>query len=111
MKTFVALYMGSPQRMQDSPPDEATMARGMAAWGKWMSDHAADLVDNGGPLGKTKRIDAGGVSDVRNEVGGYVVVRAADHQAAAKMFKNHPHFAIFPGERVEVMEVLPIPGM
>ena len=26
------------------------------------------------------------------------------------MFENHPHFAIFPGERVEIMPVLPIPG-
>jgi hypothetical protein len=26
------------------------------------------------------------------------------------MFENHPHFAIFPGEAVEVMPVLPIPG-
>jgi hypothetical protein len=26
------------------------------------------------------------------------------------MFENHPHFAIFPGEAVEIMPVLPIPG-
>jgi hypothetical protein len=26
------------------------------------------------------------------------------------MFENHPHFAIFPGEAVEVMPVLPIPA-
>jgi hypothetical protein len=26
------------------------------------------------------------------------------------MFENHPHFAIFPGEAVEVMPMLPIPG-
>jgi hypothetical protein len=38
------------------------------------------------------------------------VVRAASHEDAAKMFENHPHFAIFPGERVEIMPVLPIPG-
>ncbi|MBY0280468.1 hypothetical protein K2Z84_34470 [Candidatus Binatia bacterium] len=29
----------------------------------------------------------------------------------ARMFERHPHFAIFPGEAVEIMEVLPIPGM
>ena len=37
------------------------------------------------------------------------MVRADSHEAAAKMFLNHPHFAIFPGDAVEVMEVLPIP--
>jgi hypothetical protein len=26
------------------------------------------------------------------------------------MFVGHPHFTIFPGDGVEVMEVLPIPG-
>ena len=31
------------------------------------------------------------------------------HEAAAKMFEGHPHFTIFPGEAVEIMEVLPIP--
>jgi hypothetical protein len=28
-----------------------------------------------------------------------------------KLFENHPHFTIFPGEAIEVMECLPIPGM
>jgi hypothetical protein len=26
------------------------------------------------------------------------------------MFENHPHFTIFPGDSVEIMECLPIPG-
>ena len=64
----------------------------------------------GGPLGKTKKVDARGVADIANELGAFTVVRAASHEAAAKMFENHPHFAIFPGERVEIMPVLPIPG-
>jgi hypothetical protein len=38
------------------------------------------------------------------------VVRAESHEAAVKLFENHPHFAIFPGDGVEVMPVLPIPG-
>ena len=37
-------------------------------------------------------------------------VRADSHEAAAKMFEKHPHFMIFPGDRVEVMPVMPIPG-
>ena len=59
---------------------------------------------------KTKKVDDKGVSDVRNELGAFTVVRAASHEAAAKMFENHPHFSIFPGERVEIMPVLPIPA-
>jgi hypothetical protein len=40
----------------------------------------------------------------------FVIVRANSHDAAAMLFENHPHFALFPGEAVEVMPVLPIPG-
>ena len=40
----------------------------------------------------------------------YTVVQAESHEAAAKLFLNHPHFTIFPGDGVEIMECLPIPG-
>jgi hypothetical protein len=39
-----------------------------------------------------------------------VVVSADTHEAAARMFLQHPHFALFPGDGVEVMECLPVPG-
>lgn len=109
MKKFLALYMGSPSKEKPSPPDQATIAKGMAAWHKWMSDHAGVVRDNGGPLGKTKRTGKNGITDIRNAVAGYVVVEAESHEAAAKMFEGHPHFSIFPGDSVEIMEVLPVP--
>ena len=64
----------------------------------------------GGPLGKTKRIAESGIGDVSNEIGAFTVVRAQSHEAAVRLFENHPHFTIFPGEAVEIMPVLPIPG-
>ena len=82
----------------------------MKAWGDWMATHKAAVVVEGGPLGKTKRASAAGVSDTKNNMTGYVVVRAETHEAAARMFENHPHFKIFPGESIEIMESLPIPG-
>jgi len=30
--------------------------------------------------------------------------------AAARLFVNHPHFTILPGDSVEIMECLPMPG-
>ena len=75
-----------------------------------MSTNKAAIVEQGGPLGKTKRVDAQGISDTRNSMSGYVVVQAESHEAAAKMFEEHPHFTIFPGDAVEIMECLPIPG-
>jgi len=85
-------------------------ATGIKAWGEWMVVNKGAIVDQGGPLGKTKRTAAQGVSDTKNSMTGYVVVRAESHEAAARMFENHPHFMIFPGDSVEIMECLQIPG-
>jgi len=106
MAKFLALYTGKPG---GQPPDQATIAKGMQAWGDWMTRHAGAIVDTGGPLGKTKKVSAGGIADFQNNLGGYVVVEAEDQDAAARMFEGHPSFSIFPGEGVEVMPCLPIP--
>jgi hypothetical protein len=117
MKNFLAIYLataGSPKMAEWMAMEEGKRkkleAAGIKAWGDWMTTHHADIVVAGGPLGKTKRIAAPGVSDTKNNMTGYVVVRAASHEAAAKMFEKHPSFAHFPGDSVEIMEVLPIPG-
>ena len=85
--------------------------KGMEAWKNWVMSHKASIVDMGSPLGKTKRIDKSGISDVRNDLGAWTIVEAESEVAAAQMFVDHPHFTIFPGQSVEVMECLPMPGM
>jgi leucyl aminopeptidase (aminopeptidase T) len=116
MKKFLAIYLGSAESFEKykamhEEMRKANDKKGMEAWMKWATDHKGDVVDMGSPLGKTKHIDKNGVKDVRNDLGAWTVVQAESHEAAAKMFENHPHFTIFPGESVEVMECLPIPGM
>src|SRR3989338_6129207 len=103
MKKFLAVYLGSGEKMKNWKPDEATMKQGMEAWNKWMQDHAAAVVETGAPLGKTKKIDKNGVSDTKNALSGYVVVQAESHEEAAKLFENHPHFTVFTGESIEIM--------
>jgi hypothetical protein len=115
--TFLAVFLGSKASVKmaawNALPEAERLVKereGIAAWKAWVERHQASLVEIGGPLGKTKRVDSAGVGDVSNEMGAFTVVRASSHEAAAKMFENHPHFAIFPGERVEIMPVLPIPA-
>jgi hypothetical protein len=117
MKRFLAVYLGSEAAFErsgwtrlDAAAREAKQAAGMAAWHAWQAQHAAVLVDAGGPLGKTKRVARDGIADTKNAMSGYVIVEAESHEAAAKLFENHPHFAILPGESVEIMECMPIPG-
>ena len=106
MARFMAIYTGTNNGVH---PDGATIAKGMQAWSDWMARHAAAIVDTGGPLGKTKKVSGDGIADVQNNIAGYVIVEADDHEAAARMFEDHPHFAIFPGDGVEIMPCLPMP--
>jgi hypothetical protein len=114
MKQFLAIFTGSPEAMNKwKAMDPATQKTkgdlGKKEWMNWAEKNHKSIVMQGGPLGVTKRVEASGISDIRNKMGAFVVVQADSHEAAAKMFTNHPHFSIFPGDGVEVMEVMPIP--
>ncbi|MBV8125289.1 MAG: hypothetical protein JOY60_17980 [Burkholderiaceae bacterium] len=113
MKRFLAVFTINVEKMaafQQSADVQQRSQEGVAAWHQWMADHAAVVVDAGGPLSRTLAVSAAGIADARNNLGGYLVVQAESQAAAAQLFVNHPSFAIFPGEGVEVMEILPIPG-
>ena len=79
---------------------------GLAALADWNEQHKSSIVYQGGPLGPTKRTSEDGISDAVNELTVFVVVRAPSHEAAAKLFENHPHFTIFPCDCVDVMPLL-----
>lgn len=117
MKKFLAIYTGTAagveksgwNAMTDRERQEREQA-GIRGWEEWGKAHADSIVDDGTPLGKTKRASADGIADAKNGICAYTVVRAESHEAAVKLFENHPHFTIFPGDAVEVMECLPLPA-
>lgn len=117
MKNYLAIYIGSAtsakvsqwEALDEKAREERTQA-GMTAWKQWAMKNQTSVVGMGGPVGETKQIGPNGIKDMNNAVSAFTVVQAESHEAAAKLFLNHPHFAIFPGDSVEVMEVLPIPG-
>lgn len=115
--TYLAVFLGSKTSQRraawDALPEAERRAKeqeGMAGWKAWVEKHQGAIVAMGGPLGKTKKVSQRGTDDVNNELGAFTVVRAASHEAAAKLFEKHPHFSIFPGDSVEIMPVLSIPG-
>src|ERR1700756_493439 len=81
MKKFMAIYMASgadfERMMKNSTAEQRN--KGMAAWMKWMNENKASILEGGAPLGKTKRADATGVSDTKNNIGGYSIVQAETH--------------------------------
>ena len=116
MNRYVAIF-SIPARVMDewvrntSAEQRKSMSEEMmGAWQKWMDTHARSITDKGMPLGKTKRVSAKGVADLRNDMNFYIIVDAENHDAAAKMFQSHPHMQI-PEAYVEVMEVPRAPGM
>jgi hypothetical protein len=116
VKNFLAIYLGSESDAKmkewESLDPETRNARTMAAmseWNAWVEKNKDRIVDPGGPIGKTKRITAEGISANKNLLAAYTLIQAESHEEAAKIFVNHPHFMIFPGDAVEVMECLPIP--
>src|SRR5688572_14872199 len=118
MKKFLAIYIGTASALEKSGWNsmDATKRKqledsGIQAWMEWGMTHAAAIVDQGNPLGKTKRASKQGIEDIKNTMTGYVIIQAESHAAAAKLFENHPHFTVFPGDSVEIMECLPLPAM
>ncbi len=115
MKNFLAIYIGTPAAMArwNLLPDNEKQARkdaGFRAWHEWVDRNKGNIVENGAPLGKTKSVSPQGILDIWNNMTAFTVVRAASHEEAAKLFENHPHFMLFPGESIEIMECLPIPS-
>ena len=116
MKRFLAIYTGSPTAMSrwellSETEKKERQAAGSAAWMKWVEDNRGAILEMGGPLSRTKLASAAGIADIRNSMGAFTIVQAESQDAAARLFLSHPHFTVFPGEGVEVMEILPIPSM
>ena len=113
MKKFLVLYKASTeafqQMMKNTTPEQ--QKAGMEAWMSWSKKAASSIVDMGGPLGKSARVAKGGaVSPVVNDLGGYSIMQAESKEALAATMKDHPHF-MMPDSSIEIIELMPIPGM
>ena len=111
MKKFLVLYhapASSFAQMQKATPEQ--QKAGMDAWMAWSKKSASSIVDMGGPLGKSLRVTPGGASPATNDLGGYSILQAESKEALAETLKGHPHF-MMPDGTIEVVEVMPIPGM
>ena len=111
MPRFLAVYTMRAEnlarfRAMSKADQDAVDEKGMKAWGDWLIAATPSIDDKGGMVGKTKRISKAGIADAVNDICGYVVVEAAAIEDAARLFENHPHFAIFPGDAIDVMPIV-----
>jgi len=111
MKKFLVLYkapMSSFEQMKHTTPDQ--QKAGMDAWMAWGKKASSAIVEMGAPLGKSVRVTKGGSSPTTNDLGGYSILQAESKEALAETLKGHPHF-MMPEGFIEVVEVMPVPGM
>ena len=74
MKKFLAIYIGTMEAFEktgwnklDPKKRKELEQSGMQAWMAWGTAHAAATVDQGNPLGKTKRASKRGIEDIKNK--------------------------------------------
>lgn len=84
------------ERKAEEPPLQA-------AWNAWLEKHSSSLLETAG-VGRPRRISASGIEDTRNDLMLYSLVEAESLEAAADLFKDHPHLGILDGW-IEVMPV------
>ena len=75
-------------------------------WDAWMTAHS-DTVMKTIALGKTKRVSASGVEDVKNDMMLSSYAQGESLEAVAELFQDHPHFGV-PGATIEIMETRPM---
>jgi hypothetical protein len=115
MKRFLVTYLAPTSVIDDwkktDPEKRKTAEEKMQNdWKRWMREHDNIFVDYGAGVGKTRRVTALGSADGKNDIMLYAIVQAETHEAASKMFADHPHLGI-PSASIEIMEIHPLPGM
>jgi len=115
MPRFLAVYTMKPEdlarfRSMPKADQDAVDAVGVKQWTEWEARNAASFPDRGGMVGRTLRVTKDGVAAASNPFCGYIVVEAETIEAAARLFENHPHFSIFPGDGVDIMPFLTAPA-
>lgn len=100
MSQYIFAYHGGGKPA--SPEEDA---RVMAKWKAWMGGLGDALINPGNPVGMSKTVSAGGVSndDGSNPLSGFSIVKADNMDAALRLTRGCPHLD---GGTIEVAEVI-----
>ena len=109
MTQFMVLYRSSTSardQMASATPEQ--MKAGMEAWMQWAGQAGDAVVDLGAPLAPAAHVGPG--SSDAGEISGYSVLQADSAGALSGVLDGHPHLGT-PGNSIEVLEMLSMPGM
>ncbi len=112
MSKYVILYnslVKARERMENSSQEE--MNASMAEWMAWRDEaNKVAKFDFGMPLQAVSTITSAGVTDSHSPVSGYSMIEADSKDTVVAILQKHPHLKQ-DGESIELLEVLPMPGM
>ncbi len=108
MPRYLCLQRSLPTA-QEAKPSPTQMQDMYAKFNAWRSQFEANLVDMGGKLGAGKLVAAEAPADgpfveVKELVGGYMIVEAGSLDEAAEVAQGCPGL-VRPGSGVEVIEI------
>ena len=109
MTKFMVLYRSSTSardQMASATPEQ--MKAGMEAWMQWAGKAGEAVVDLGAPLAPAAHVGPG--SSDAGEISGYSIMQADSAEALGGVLDGHPHLSM-PGNSIEVLEMLSMPGM
>lgn len=112
MKTFLAIFTCAENSKNhhewmklDKNTQKDLFQKGMDIQTKWLEKYKDQIILDGGTLGEsTKLVDKEGIQDIPSKMGHFFIVKANSHEEAAEIFKDHPHFSVFPGDGIEILE-------
>ena len=111
MKKFLVLYsstVSASEQMKSATPEQAKA--GMDAWMAWAQKAGPAIVDLGMPLGSPLKIADGKVGASESKVAGFSILQGESGDAVSALLRDHPHSRA-PGAWIDVLELLPLPGM
>lgn len=113
MARFLVLYNSAEPAasvMAGTPPEK--MKENMQEWLNWRDEvtKVMKVVDFGYPLQAVGQVIPDGVANSTNPAAGYTMVEGDSKDALLEVLKSHPHLKV-PGGSIDVLEMLPIPGM
>ena len=111
MAKFMILYRSSTtarEQMANATPEQ--MKAGMDAWMVWAGKAGDAVVDLGAPLAHASHVGSGPSAAGGEDIAGYSILQADSAEAVSGVLEGHPHLGM-PGNSIEVLELLNMPGM
>ncbi len=111
MAKYMVLYnstASAAELMANASPEE--MKASMDEWLQWKDEASQTIqVDFGLPLQAVSQVSPDGTSASNSQVSGYSILEG-EKEAILELLKKHPQLKR-PGSSIDMLEMLPMPGM